>query len=220
MSDNTQSVSDHTPESSPPPAQTTGNPSPVLMIFLIIPLIGILVALVMVVVENQNRPQSTTITAPDGYPSNVNLIDFEAPLFDMLNLDGELMRLDDYRGRIVFLNFWQTTCPPCVEELPALAAFEDAQSADGAAVLAVNFDETAAMVRDFFSANDIDEAPTILMDTESRYRRLYGVVQIPTTFIIDGEGIVRRMHLGPLTEDVMFTYLDEIQALETETSES
>ena len=110
-----------------------GRPSPVLIVLLVIPLTGILIALLMIA-TNMDAFQTTTSDAPR---TSNTLINYPAPAFELRNLDGQPVSLSDYEGKTLFLNFWQTTCAPCIEELPDFADFQ-AEYGDTAAVLAVN----------------------------------------------------------------------------------
>lgn len=183
--------------------------SPTLLLFLIVPIVGITVALVMILSETD---AGKAVMLPDNLePQAASLISFAAPLFELYDMNGRVVKLEDYRGRVLLLNFWQTTCAPCIKELPDFADFAADQGEMGAAVLAVNFDETSQMVNDFFSKNNIEGVPVVL-DPDSSVRNSYGVIGIPVTFIIDAEGIVRDMHLGALTYDLMEQYAQQASA--------
>jgi peroxiredoxin len=181
--------------------------SPTLLLFLIVPLVGIMIALVMIVGETatHNRAQ-----LPDNLnPQSASLINFTAPNFELFDMNGKLVKLEDYQGRILLLNFWQTTCAPCIKELPDFADFAADQGATGAAVLAVNFDETPQMVSDFFAEHEIGGIPVVL-DQNSAVRNSYGVMGIPVTYFIDADGIVRDMHLGALSYALMEKYVEQV----------
>lgn len=206
---------DHdTPETLPPPNIREGRASPLLLGFLILPLLGILVALVMI--ASEERPSSQRFdTVGDATPPELervqtNLVDFEAPAFTLPDMNGEPISLDDYRGQPLFLNFWQTTCAPCVRELPAFAEFE--QSQNDASVLAINFGEQVGIIRTFFQINGIEGVPVVL-DADSKVRRDYGVELIPMTFVLDAEGFVRFVKLGEMSLDDMYRYLDDLNDL-------
>jgi len=186
-------------------------PSPALFIFLIIPLLGIFVALLMVALEPQSEP---TVRNPEDLQARaMSLIDFPAPQFEITDMDGNIVSLEDYEGRTVFINFWQTTCAPCVRELPAFADFADTQGEEGAAILAINFDETTGDISAFFEANDIPDVP-VALDPDSAVRRTYGVEMIPTTFVVDGDGVVRFMKLGEMSFEEMEEYITILETIE------
>lgn len=194
-----------TAEPTPTP-EPTGKPSPVLVIFLIVPLLGILVALLMIAAE----PPAAT---DSGERATASLVGKPAPFFEVASLTGEPISLDDYEGRTLFLNFWQTTCAPCVRELPAFVEFAENQGEDGAAVLNVNFDETSAQIVRYFEEQGIEGVP-VALDPDSDVRRTYGVVQIPVTYIIAPDGTVRFMQLGEMTVEDMEEYAELVHAAE------
>jgi cytochrome c biogenesis protein CcmG/thiol:disulfide interchange protein DsbE len=185
----------------------TGRPSPVLVVLLIVPLVGILMALLMIALS----PRQPELALPTVGVQAASLINFTAPPFDVLDLNGEVFSLLDYRGRVVFLNFWQTTCAPCEVEMPDLARFSREQGDEGAAVIAINFGETNETVRNWLAARDI-VGLKVGMDYESRIQRAYGVLNLPTTFVIDPEGRIVYMKLGVMSLEEMYEYADSVTA--------
>lgn len=190
-----------------PTPSADSRPSPVLIVLLIVPLVGILLALLMVALT----PRQPEGGLPTAGVQAASLINFTAPPFDVLDLNGDVFSLLDYRGRIVFLNFWQTTCLPCEIEMPDLARFSREQGDDGVAVIALNFGETNETVREWLAARDI-VGLKVGMDYESRIQRAYGVLNLPTTFVIDPEGRVVYMKLGIMSLDEMYQYADSVIA--------
>jgi len=192
----------------------SGTPSPVLIIFLVIPLLGILVALVMVAGEMRNQQSTVPQDLPPDLAGNAaSLVNQAAPDFTLPSLEGDEVTLSDYRGRVVFLNFWQTTCPPCIEELPDFRDFVTDQDPAEVALIAVNVDETREMINDFFTENNIVGIPVVL-DRDSSVRRSYGVMGYPVTFVINEEGIVRFTMIGAITYDDMEDLLELAQTTE------
>jgi peroxiredoxin len=176
---------------------TNDKPNLALVIFLIIPLLGILAALLMVVGDLQ-------ATRGNALPSLSNpseLTNYAAPDFTLNDINGQAVSLSDYRGKILFLNFWQTTCPPCVEEMPDYLAFIEDQP-DDVAWLTVNVQEEPQTIREFFAAHDFIGIPVVL-DPESQTRYAYGVFAFPVSFVIDGEGVVRYVQIGQLSYEDM-----------------
>lgn len=184
-------------------------PSPTLLILLILPLLTILVALMMLALEIRPGATPTPTFAP-APPRSV--LDFPAPDFQLPLLDGAtLVSPSDYAGRPLFLNFWATWCAPCVRELPALAEFAAEHSADpaGPALLTINLGETGAQVEGFLREIGLQNLP-VALDINQVVKRDYGVQNLPTTFVIDGEGTVRHMKLGEMSYDEMGIYLDAL----------
>ncbi len=190
-------------------SRKASSPSPVLLVFLILPLLGIFIALMMVTLEERARPTPvpTFLPAP---PRSV--INFQAPDFELPLIDGvTLVSPADYAGRPLFLNFWASWCAPCVRELPALAEFvaEHSGNQDGPALLTINLGETAAEISGFLAEIGVRNLP-VAMDINEVVKRDYGVQNLPTTFVIDGEGMVRHMKLGEMKYEEMAIYLEAL----------
>lgn len=191
-------MSSDIPKSTTQPAK----PARALWVFLILPLMGILAALLMLS-TNQTANPNATLESIDVFAPR--LVNYPAPDFKLTDLNGETVRLTDYKGRPLLLNFWQTTCEPCIREMPAFQEFIQLQGENGVAVLAINFEETPEQVRSFFA--DIDVAGIrVAMDIDSTVRKAYGVFQIPVTFAIDAQGTVQAMKLGAMTLEDMESY--------------
>ena len=132
------------------------------------------------------------------------LVGRPAPDFALPRVDGPEMRLADLRGRVVLLNVWATWCEPCKVEMPLLQRLAQ-EHPDQVVVLGVNYGEDPAKVQAFAAAYGLTFP--LLLDPEHEVVRLYGVRGLPTTVVIDPEGIVRAVHLGALSEDDLRTYL-------------
>jgi peroxiredoxin len=186
--------------------QPSARVSPALLIFLIFPLVGIAAAVVMALSSPQANTAPGVVAVEQSAP---RLLNWNAPDFQLPDLDGENVRLSDYRGRPVFLNFWATWCEPCKEEFPAFEQFMQEQGANGAMVLAVNTEDNADAIRRFFASIGVQNLRALL-DTDLRVQRAYGIVNIPITFIIDAEGVVRYFRPGAMTVADMYDYLESL----------
>ena len=191
-----QTVEDQTTKAEQPTARI----SPLIVIFLLTSILGLVAAVVMLANEDTGPPE--TIGSPV-------LSGWQATDFELESLDGELVRLSDYEGRLIFLNIWRTDCPPCVREMPALQQFVQEQGPDGAVVLAVNQGEQAEDIRVFLDEIGVDALP-VLLDRDLTLDQNYRVVGLPTTYIISPEGKVEFTKLGELTVEEMYTYVDEL----------
>jgi thiol-disulfide isomerase/thioredoxin len=112
----------------------------------------------------------------------------EAPLFTLENLDGDKVSLKDYRGKIVFVNFWATWCGPCRMEIPHFVKLSDKYEED-LVILGISVDNPKDYdkIPDFSSNYNINYP--ILLDKRGEANYLYGGIQsIPTTFVLDREG--------------------------------
>lgn len=126
--------------------------------------------------------------------------------FVLNDVDGRPVQLNDLRGRPVILNFWATWCAPCRVEMPDLQAVYERHQADGLVILAINREETAVTVRDFFY-DELDLTFTPLLDEAGDVSRLYSVANYPTSVFVDDEGVVTAVHLGLMTEEQIEGYL-------------
>jgi peroxiredoxin len=124
-----------------------------------------------------------------------------APGFELPTLGGGLERLDSYRGRVLFVNFWATWCTPCREEAPALQRLHARLQADGFAVLGVSIDEPDAeeKVRSF--VQQLGLTFPILLDADQRVYRAYQAYGVPETFLVDRGGRVVERFIGPKNWD-------------------
>ncbi len=110
-----------------------------------------------------------------------------APAWELKDLDGKPVKLSDFKGKVVLLNFWATWCPPCREEVPALIALQNKYKDQGLVVIGLSVDQGGpAAVKSFAKRMKINY-PIVLGDEKTA--AAYGNVQvIPTTFFIDRAG--------------------------------
>ena len=122
------------------------------------------------------------------HPGNIGR---PAPLFTIADASRSV-DLSQFRGRTVVLNLWATWCAPCVEELPSLLALE--QRNPSLAIIAISTDQDEQVYRRFLTQHHVDVLT--VRDADGRINNLYGTVQIPETYIIDRNGILRRKFIG------------------------
>lgn len=138
-----------------------------------------------------------------------------APDFTLTDQYGNTHSLSDYRGKIIFLNFWATWCPPCRAEMPDIQAiYEEYQKMDDpdVVILGVAFpdygnEESVEGITKFLEDNDYTY-PT-LMDTEASLVLPYYITAYPTTFMIDPEGYVLGYIPGGMTRDIMENVINQ-----------
>lgn len=118
-----------------------------------------------------------------------------APDFALVTLDGKTVRLSDYRGQVVFLNFWATWCPPCRNEMPSMEKLHKAMQGYNFVILAVSIDKkTTYHVKSF--VNKKGYSFPVLHDITKEVAANYGVSGIPTTLIVDKDGVIVSRILG------------------------
>jgi peroxiredoxin len=134
----------------------------------------------------------------------------EAPDFALKSLDGENLRLSEYRGEVVMINFWATWCGPCRQEMPLLDELYNRYERVGFQLLGVNIDDDPR--RAMAMAEELGISFPVLFDDRKQVSELYRVEAMPVTVILDREGVVRYTHYGykPGYEEY---YLDQVRTL-------
>ncbi|HEY8394769.1 MAG TPA: TlpA disulfide reductase family protein [Thermaerobacter sp.] len=129
-----------------------------------------------------------------------------APDFELKDLNGRTVRLSDYRGKVVFLNFWASWCEPCRQEMPEIRRLVEKNLPD-VVVLGVNTSDPAAPseVKAFMERNGYNWR--VPYDAGSLVGRRYGIVYLPTSYFIGPDGTVRGKYIGPMTVPVMERYI-------------
>lgn len=120
-------------------------------------------------------------------------VGMEAPDFEATTLDGDTVRLSDLRGQVVLLDFWATTCGPCLPEIPY---FAEAAATDGIAVVSISLDHDPEALAALVEERAMDWPQVWEEGTwESRVPRLYAVQRMPTTFLLDRDGRIASKHV-------------------------
>ncbi|MBN1855765.1 MAG: TlpA family protein disulfide reductase [Dehalococcoidia bacterium] len=125
-------------------------------------------------------------------------ISVAAPDFSLGTLDGGQITLSSLWGTPVLLNFWQLNCPPCKEEMPYLEALAT-EYKGRAYILAIDLGDSEDSVRDYFGDGQRDLI--VPLDTMGQAGGTYSVGFTPTTFLIDADGIVRYVKVGPFANE-------------------
>jgi DsbE subfamily thiol:disulfide oxidoreductase len=121
-----------------------------------------------------------------------------APDFKLDALDGQTVVLSQLQGTPVLLNFWATWCGPCRSEMPLLQHIHE--EGYGVMLLTVNVAEGSSDVSQFMDSYGFSF--TVLLDQQAAVAQKYNVMGIPTSFFIDGEGIIREIKVGAFTNQV------------------
>ena len=124
--------------------------------------------------------------------------------------DGPAFDLAQYRGKVVYLDFWASWCKPCRHSFPWMNAMQQKYAADDLVIVAVNLDEQQADAEKFLKAVPADF--TIVYDPEGKLAEQYGVFGMPSSFIIGRDGQVVQKHAG-FYDDSPAKYEAEIQQL-------
>ena len=124
-----------------------------------------------------------------------------APEFELMDLEGNMVKLSDLRGTNLIINFWATWCPYCVDEMPDLQKLHDKYKDDDFMVIAINVREKESKAREYLEENNI-EIP-VLLDSEGTASYNYGANSIPLSVAVNKNGIIVTGKLGMMTYDEM-----------------
>ena len=117
-----------------------------------------------------------------------------APDFALKSHSGENLRLSEFRGEVVMINFWASWCGPCRQEMPLLDELYTQYQPLGFTILGVNVEEDPSKAKQLLKESPVNFP--ILFDNKSEVSKLYKVVAMPSTVLVDRDGNVRYLHQG------------------------
>ncbi|MEM6708624.1 MAG: TlpA disulfide reductase family protein [Pseudomonadota bacterium] len=121
-------------------------------------------------------------------------VETEAPDFTLKTLGGENLRLEEYRGQVVLINFWASWCGPCRQEMPILDKIHSRYEDAGFAVWGVNVEGKEGPAKKIVDKTNV-RFP-VLIDAEQDVSETYDLKAMPTTVVVDRDGVVRYIHRG------------------------
>ena len=143
---------------------------------------------VLLILLPHDEPRSQ-YSMPDEY----SIIGQPAPPFQLEDLEGREATLEEYKGKVVVLDFWATWCAPCRITMPQLEELQ-LEHPNDFVLLAVNFGEPEGVVAPYARARNLKAR--VLLDEDGRITGSYPSSSIPTQVVIDGDGIVRHVQTG------------------------
>jgi peroxiredoxin len=168
-------------------------------VFAAVALFAMLTVAIVQAMEKEEAPRQ-----PDHIPGLQTGV--KAPDFELKTLTGETVKLSQFEGKKVMLNFWATWCPPCQAEIPEMEQFYRDKK-DEIVILAVNIDPQYD-VQGF--AKEKGATFPILLDEDDSVNKMYQILTIPTTFFIDEKGIIRNKFIGEMNIEIMKKYTEEL----------
>ncbi|MGE7693650.1 peroxiredoxin family protein [Lysinibacillus sp. NPDC094177] len=177
----------------------------------IIIIMGLITIVAINVLGNEKETVKTAETAKKTESASTNekedttyQVEYVAPDFELKTLKGETVRLSDYVGKKVILNFWATWCPPCKEEVPHMQKIYEEYKNQGIEILAVNVtnkDKGEEAVAQFVKEHGLTFE--VLLDEEGFVASKYQVFTLPTTYMIDTKGNMIDIIEGPMNEALL-----------------
>jgi peroxiredoxin len=135
----------------------------------------------------------------------------KAPDFQLKTLDGADVKLSDLRGKKVILNFWATWCPPCKAEIPHMQNFYVSSDKSKVEILAINLttsEKNPGNVNEFVKERNVTFP--VLLDQDGDIGVRYQAITIPTSYLIDSQGIVRKKIVGPMDKDMLNRLIENV----------
>lgn len=134
-------------------------------------------------------------TAGAQSPWGINeLVGKNAPDLSLRDINDKTVSLSSLRGNVVLINFWATWCPPCRAEMSSLNKLYKEYKGKGFTVVAVSKDRSVTYVKDYLSKNPVDFP--ILMDFDNKASKQFRVFSLPTSFLLDKNGVITELFLG------------------------
>lgn len=129
-----------------------------------------------------------------------------APDFTLKNIDGKDVKLSEYRGKVVLLNFFGVWCPWCVKEMPGFANVYNEYKEKGVELLVVDVGDSKMTLLNYLKSNNFEIKP--VLDSQEQVSALYKISGFPTTYVIDEQGVTQKIHRGYMDENNLRSILD------------
>lgn len=169
------------------------------------------VIVILFIVNNTTKDEGPVFQYPPGtkkylYEKDVSSAFPEAFDFKLKTVDNKELKLSDFKGKVVVLDFWATWCPPCRKGIPDLVDIQ--KSIKDVQVIGISVDENPQKVIPVF-VKEFKINYQIVIGNDEVYEKYGGIEAIPTTFIIDREGKIRNKHVGLVTKEVLIAEIQK-----------
>jgi peroxiredoxin len=156
----------------------------------------LVVATLTLILKALLTPATTGPTSSQTPGPAAPLADHYAPDATLVDLSGNQVALSSLRGRVVVLNFWYAACEPCRLEMPALERYYQGHKGEGLVVIGANIVDDVQTTQDF--TKTIGVSYPVFRDPGQHAYNTYQVSKTPSSFIIDRDGVIRQVVVGPL----------------------
>ncbi|MEW6028885.1 MAG: TlpA family protein disulfide reductase [Chloroflexota bacterium] len=169
-------------------------------------LIAVGIAAMAFVTMNRAAPESD-VSGGSGSDASVlpALVNYPAPELTLTDLNGQSYSLADYRGRVALVNMWATWCPPCRQEMPTLQSFYEQYADLGFVIIAIDDGDPAPDVAAFVEEYGLTFP--VWLDPQYASERAFNTMNLPSSFVMDREGIIRLQWVGAIERDQLETYV-------------
>lgn len=203
----------------PPVVRKRSSRDPVRDLLIPVLAVGAVILAIMGVQWYRGRDNPTTPVAANGAYTAIDLgpqqgqgkpkVGEPAPGFQLLDMDGKVIRLEDFRGKPVLVNFWATWCVPCKKEAPDLRMLQE-EWGSTVQLIGVDYFESAEPVRAFALNYGLNYPLPI--DADGRVTGTYKLTGLPETFFLDSAGIIRDHRIGQLRPELARCIVRGIEA--------
>ncbi len=123
------------------------------------------------------------------------VVGLEAPDFQLKDTNGNVWKLSNLKGRVVFVNFWASWCAPCREEMPYMESLHKKMQGRPFQMLAILYKDDPATAMSYMKRNGLDFP--VLLDPDGKTAKEYGITGVPETYLVDKTSILRKKFVGP-----------------------
>lgn len=162
----------------------------------------VIIAVLSYIAIRQAQQDMAALKMPNLQPQPISGPAVDVELTD---LEGNPVKLSDYKGNIILYNAWATWCPPCKEEMPIIAEYYQEHAGEGFIVLAISDGEPVDLVKNFKQSNNIPFP--MWADPDFNVSNAYGVEGLPTSFVIDRDFNLVYRWSGGVNKAVLDTYI-------------
>lgn len=135
-----------------------------------------------------------------------------APDFELVDLQGNPVKLSDFKGKRVLLNFWATWCPPCRVEMPHMQKFYDDYQSEDVVILGVNMTYTESHLSDVQKFLNVGQFTfPIVLDEDGEVMMDFQVMAYPTSYLLDSSGVIQDKFVGAMSYEIMEKYIGKMK---------